>query len=249
MDLNLKGKRVLVTGGSRGIGASICKAFAAMGADVIVNFAANHEAAEKVVQAITREGVKAMKIQADVSDYKQVRKMFKKIISEFGGLDVLVNNAGITRDKLLLKMNSEDWEKVIATNLTSVYNCCREAAKIFVKQRSGKIINISSVVGLHGNTGQANYSASKAGIIGFSKSLAKELASRNVAVNVIAPGFIETDMTDDLPEKAKATLFKQIPLGRPGKPEEVAHLAVFLASNRADYITGQVISIDGGMFM
>lgn len=242
-----KDKVVLVTGGSRGIGKAIVLAFAKEGAKVVINYRGNKEAAEETLEEVKKLGREAYLYQADVSKEEEVESMFKDILTKFGHLDILVNNAGITRDNLLLRMKLEDWEDVMAVNLRSIFLCTRAAAKIMIKQRSGRIINISSIVGERGNIGQANYSSAKAGVIGFTKSVARELAGRNITVNAVAPGFIETEMTQKLSEEIKNAYLKQIPLQRFGKPEEVAYVVKFLASEEAGYITGTVINIDGGL--
>ncbi|MGB9858036.1 MAG: 3-oxoacyl-[acyl-carrier-protein] reductase [Dictyoglomaceae bacterium] len=242
-----KDKVVLITGGSRGIGRAIALAFAKEGAKVLINYRGNRKAAEETLEEAIKLGGEAYLYQADVSKEEEVENMFKDILTKFGRLDILVNNAGITRDTLLLRMKLEDWEDVMAVNLRSVFLCTRAAAKIMIKQRSGRIINISSVVGERGNIGQANYASSKAGIIGFTKSVARELAGRGITVNAVAPGFIETEMTEGLSQEIKDAYLKQIPLQRFGKPEEVAYVVKFLASEEAGYITGTVINIDGGL--
>ncbi|MEN2983744.1 MAG: 3-oxoacyl-[acyl-carrier-protein] reductase [Dictyoglomaceae bacterium] len=244
-----KDKVVLVTGGSRGIGKAISLAFAKEKAKVLINFRDNKEAAERTMKEALELGGEVYLYQGDVSKEDDVENMFKDILTRFGRLDILVNNAGITKDSLLLRMKIEDWEKVLAINLRGVFLCTREAAKIMVRQRSGRIINISSIVGERGNIGQANYSSAKAGIIGFTKSVARELAGRGITVNVVAPGFIDTEMTADLPQELKDNYLKQIPLQRFGKPEEVASVVKFLASDEASYITGAVINVDGGLAM
>ncbi|ADQ40647.1 3-oxoacyl-(acyl-carrier-protein) reductase [Caldicellulosiruptor acetigenus I77R1B] len=245
----LKDKVVLITGASRGIGRAIALKFAQNGANVIINYSSSQSQAEELKEEIEKIGTKAMIIKCDVSNADEVSQMFSQVEKEFGRLDILVNNAGITKDGLILRMNEEDFDKVIAINLKGAFLCARAAAKMMVKQRSGNIINISSVVGIAGNIGQANYAASKAGIIGLTKSLAKELASRNIRVNAIAPGFIKTDMTEVLSDKVKEAMLSSIPLGRFGEADEVANVALFLASNLSSYITGQVIVVDGGMIM
>lgn len=247
--MELKGKTALVTGASRGIGRAIAIYLAELGAQVAVNYSSSEQKALEVVEAIKGKGGKAIAVKADVSNQEEVEVMFKRVLEEFGGLDILVNNAGITRDGLLIRMKQEDWDAVLNTNLKGVYNCSKAAAKIMVKRRNGKIINISSVVGVAGNAGQANYAAAKAGVIGFSKAIARELAPRNIQVNVVAPGFIDTDMTAVLPEAVKQEMLKQIPLGRCGDPMDVAYVVGFLASDKSRYITGQVIHVDGGMIM
>jgi 3-oxoacyl-[acyl-carrier protein] reductase len=237
----------LVTGASRGIGRAIALALAREGATVIVNYATRRETAEAVVNAITAQGGRAVAIAADVADAGQVEAMFKEVLGKFGRIDILVNNAGITRDNLLLRMKDADWEQVINTNLKGAFLCARAAAKAMLKQRWGRIINISSVVGLTGNAGQVNYASAKAGLIGLTKSLARELASRQITVNAVAPGFIETDMTKELAAEVRQAMLGSIPLGRFGQPEDVAEAVVFLASEKASYITGQVLVVDGGM--
>lgn len=241
-------KVAIITGSSRGIGKAAAFALASEGAKIVVNYARSSAAADEVVAAIFDQGGEAIALQADVSQAEQVDEMVKSTIDKFGRIDVLVNNAGITRDTLLLRMKPEDWQAVIDLNLTGVFLCTRAVSKIMLKQRAGRIINISSVAGLMGNPGQANYSAAKAGVIGFTKTIAKELAPRGVTVNAVAPGFIATDMTEDL--KNTEEILKYIPLGRYGKAEEVAGLIRFLAADSAAaYITGQVMNVDGGMVM
>lgn len=243
----LKDKIAIVTGASRGIGKATALALATEGATVVVNYASNSQAAEAVVAEITQAGGKAIAMKADVSQSEEVDKLISETKKTLGRIDVLVNNAGITRDTLLLRMKLEDWQAVINLNLTGVFLCCKAASKIMLKQKSGRIINIASVSGQTGNPGQANYSAAKAGVIGLTKTLAKEFASRGVTVNAVAPGFIDTDMTSDL--KADEIL-KFIPLARYGKPEEIAGMIRFLAADdSANYITGQVFNVDGGMVM
>lgn len=238
----------IITGSSRGIGKAAALALAAEGASVVVNYARSSTAADDVVAEITNAGGSAIALQADVSQADQVDALVKATKDQFGRVDVLVNNAGITRDTLLLRMKPADWQAVIDLNLTGVFLCTRAVAKIMLKQRSGRIINISSVAGLMGNPGQANYSAAKAGVIGFTKTVAKEMAGRNVTVNAVAPGFIETDMTNELSNTEE--ILKYIPLGRYGQVSEVAGLIRFLASDpAAAYITGQVMNVDGGMVM
>lgn len=243
----LKEKVAVVTGASRGIGKEIALRLASMDMTVIVNYAGSKEKAENVVKEIEEKGGRAEAIQCDVSDFTQCQKMIEDVHKRYGSIDVLVNNAGITRDGLVMAMKEEDFDDVIATNLKGTFNCIRFVSRIMMKQRHGKIINMSSVSGVAGNAGQVNYSAAKAGVIGITKSMARELASRNVNVNAIAPGFIETDMTDALSDKVKEQAVSQIPLGRFGKAEEVAELAGFLAGDNSNYITGQVFHIDGGM--
>ena len=243
----LEGKIALVTGASRGIGRQIAKTLAAKGAFVIVNYNGSAAKAEEVVKEIQAAGGNGQAVQCNVSDFESCKEMLDAVVKEHGRLDILVNNAGITRDNLLMKMSEEDFDAVIQTNLKGVFNCTRHIARQMLKQKSGRIINISSVSGVLGNAGQANYAASKAGVIGLTKTAARELASRGIRVNAIAPGFIETDMTEVLSDKVKEASVSQIPLGHFGKPEDVANLAAFLASEAAAYITGQVIHCDGGM--
>lgn len=243
----LRDKVAIVTGASRGIGREIALALASEGANVVVNYAASSTAADEVVAEITQMGSHAVALQADVSQSEQVDAMLKAVTETWGRVDVLVNNAGITRDTLLLRMKPEEWQAVIDLNLTGVFLCTRAVSKMMLKQKSGRIINIASVAGQMGNPGQANYSAAKAGVIGFTKTVAKEVASRGITVNAVAPGFISTDMTKDLKSDE---ILKFIPLGRYGKPEEVAGLVRFLAADpAAAYITGQTMNVDGGMVM
>ena len=245
----LENKGAVVTGGSRGIGRAVAEALAAEGATVAVIYAGNTKAAEDTVRAIEEAGGKAFAVQCDVADEAAVTDMVKMVHEKLGTIDVFVNNAGITRDGLLMRMKREDWDAVLNTNLTGVYNCTKAVTKIMMKQRSGSIINMTSVVGETGNAGQANYAAAKAGVIGFTKSVAKELASRNIRVNAVAPGCIDTDMTAVLSDAVKEEMIKSIPLGRTAAPEEVAQAVVFLASQKAGYITGQTLNVDGGMVM
>lgn len=245
----LDGKIALVTGASRGIGRAIALALAKAGATVVINYAGNVQAAESVRQEIESNGGKTMLVQADVADIDAVNDMIKRVSDTFGQIDILVNNAGITRDGLLMRMKENDWDDVLNTNLKGIYHCTKAVAKGMMKQRSGRIVNMTSVVGLTGNAGQANYAAAKAGVIGFSKSMAKELASRGITVNLVAPGFIDTDMTSVLPEKVKEEMVKAIPLASLGKPEDVANAVLFLVSDQASYITGQTLNVDGGMVM
>lgn len=247
--MTLNGKMALVTGASRGIGRAIAIALARAGADVAVNYAGSEQAAEEVVQEIAAMGRRAFKVRADVSDAGQAEEMVGTVLNTFGRLDILVNNAGITRDNLLMRMKEEEFDEVIAVNLKGVFNCMKAVTRTMMKQRSGTIINISSVVGVTGNAGQVNYTAAKAGVIGMTKAAARELASRGVTVNCVAPGFIDTDMTGKLPESAREALLGQIPLARLGRPEDVAATVVFLASDAASYMTGQTLHVDGGMYM
>jgi 3-oxoacyl-[acyl-carrier protein] reductase len=244
----LEGKVALVTGGSRGIGRVIALRLSAEGAKVVVN-ATTKAGAEKTAEEIRQSGGEAIGLEANIADAKQVEALIKQTVDQFGGLHVLVNNAGITRDNLVMRMSDEEWNQVIATNLTGTFHCIRAASKVMMKQRSGKIVNLTSVVALVGNKGQANYCAAKAGIIGLTKSVARELASRNIQINAVAPGFITTDMTAALPEAAKTAMLQSIPLERMGTPGDVAGVVTFLASSEADYITGQVFNVDGGMVM
>ena len=240
-------KVALVTGGSGGIGSAVCKELAEQGFALLIHYIGDSTPADQLVEELRAAGTVAETYLADVSDEAQVEAMFADIMSDKGRIDVVVNNAGITRDGLVLRMKLEDWQKVLDVNLTGAFLVSRAAAKVMLKQRSGKIINVSSVVGIGGNAGQANYAASKAGLIGFTKSLAKELATRGITCNAVAPGFIETAMTAVLPEEARQMFLSRIPLGRPGTPLDVAKAIGFLASPKADYITGQVLRIDGGM--
>ena len=245
----LDGKTALVTGASRGIGRAIALCLAAEGARVAINYAGNVRAAEEVKTAIEAAGGTAILCQADIADSSAVEAMVANVVKEFGTIDILVNNAGITRDALLMRMKDEDFAKVLNTNLKGVFYCTKAVSKLMMKKRSGRIVNMASVVGLVGNAGQTNYAAAKAGVIGFSKSAAKELASRGITVNVVAPGFIGTDMTAGLPESVKEKMLTDIPLGRMGEAEDVANAVLFLTSDQASYITGQVVNVDGGMVM
>lgn len=247
--MRLEGKVALVTGASRGIGREIALEFAREGADVAVNYAGSEEKAREVAEEIKAMGRKALLVQCDVSDSQAVQDMIKSVVDYFGGLDILVNNAGITRDNLILRMKEEEWDAVINTNLKGVFLCTKTAARAMMKKRSGRIINISSIVGITGNPGQANYVAAKSGVIGLTKTTAKEFASRGITVNAIAPGFISTDMTEDLPEEVKEAMIKQVPLARIGEPKEIARVALFLASPDSSYMTGQILRVDGGMGM
>ena len=247
--MNLKGKTVLITGGSRGIGRAIALAFAGEGTNVIINYTSDEENAKNVIKEIEKFGVKGLAIRANISKAEEVNNMFDKIKEDFDVVDILINNAGITRDSLFIGMKEKDWDEVIEVNLKGMFLCAKAVIRKMLRQRYGRIVNISSVVGVVGNPGQANYCASKAGVIGFTKSLAREVASRNITVNAIAPGFIKTDMTDALPEDIKESVMGTIPMGRYGNPEDIANIAVFLSSDKAGYITGQIIHIDGGMAM
>ena len=245
----LTGKVAVVTGASRGIGRQIAKTMAREGATVIVNYNGSAAKAEEVVAEITEACGQAEAIQCNISDYAASQEFLANVISKYKRIDILVNNAGITRDNLLMKMSEEDFDAVLATNLKGAFNCTKHVSRQMLKQKSGRIINISSVSGVMGNAGQANYCASKAGVIGLTKSVARELGSRGITVNAIAPGFIETEMTEVLSEDVKKAMGDQIPLKRFGKTEDIAEMAAFLASDKAAYVTGQVISVDGGMAM
>ncbi|MDL2280675.1 3-oxoacyl-[acyl-carrier-protein] reductase [Selenomonadales bacterium OttesenSCG-928-I06] len=247
--MHLDGKVALVTGASRGIGRAIAIMLAKNKAKVVINYAGNTAAAEEVKEIINKEYSEAITVKADVKNPEDVEALVQKTIDTFGRIDILINNAGITKDNLLMRMKEEDWDAVLATNLKSVFLMTKAVSKIMMKQRSGKIVNIASVVGVMGNAGQANYSAAKAGVIGFTKTMARELASRNITVNAVAPGFIATDMTEILSEAVKEDLANKIPLARMGTADEVAAAVTFLASNLSDYITGQVLNVDGGMVM
>ncbi len=247
--LDLSGRVALVTGASRGLGRAIAVALARAGADVAVNFLQSAERAAEVVRSVEETGRRALAVKADVSDLADAASLVERTAEEFGRLDVLVNNAGITRDGLLLRLKEEDWDQVLATNLKSLFNCTKAASRIMLKQRRGRIINISSVIGLLGNAGQTNYAAAKAGIIGFTKAAARELGSRGITVNAVAPGFIMSEMTEHLPEAMKSDYLGRIPLGRFGDPEDVAKAVLFLASDGAAYITGVTLTVDGGLVM
>lgn len=247
--MNLEGKIALVTGASRGIGSEIALELARQGADVAVNFSGSEAKANEVVDEIKTLGRDAFAVKCDVSNAAQVALMVKETVERFGKLDILVNNAGITKDNLIMRMKEEEWDDVININLKGVFLCSKAVTRQMMKQRMGRIINIASIVGVSGNPGQANYVAAKAGVIGLTKTTAKELASRNITVNAVAPGFISTDMTDKLSEEVKAEMLKQIPLARLGEPKDIAKVTAFLASDDASYITGQTLHINGGMWM
>lgn len=247
--MSLLGKVALVTGGARGIGRSISLELARSGADVAINYGGSEGAAQELAAEIEQLGRKALIVQANVADSEAVQAMVKYVVEHFGQIDILVNNAGITRDNLLMRMKDEEWDDVINVNLKGVYNCIKAVTRPMMKQRSGRIINISSVVGVMGNAGQANYVAAKAGVLGLTKTTARELSSRGITVNAIAPGFIETDMTAKLSDDIQQGILSQVPLARLGKPEEVAKVVRFLASDDAAYMTGQTIHVDGGMVM
>ncbi len=249
MSSTLEGKTALVTGGSRGIGREIAMKLAEYGADVAITYASSTGAAKLVKKEILKLERRSMAIQADAVKTDKADEVIQHVISKLNKLDILVNNAGITRDNLILRMNEQQWDQVIDTNLKSVFNYCKAAAKPMMRNRGGSIVNISSVVGISGNAGQSNYAASKAGIIGFTKSFAKELASRGIRANVVAPGYIITEMTEELEEKVLEEINNETPLGRPGNADEVADAVAFLASNRSSYITGEVLRVDGGMAM
>ena len=242
-------RTAVVTGGSRGIGRAVCVALAKQGCNVVVNYCHGEAAAAETVALCKAVGVSAVAVQADVSAAEGCKHLFEEAIHTFGRVDILVNNAGITRDNLILRMTEADFDAVLNANLKGAFLCCKEAARRMVRQRYGRIVNLSSVVALRGNAGQTNYAASKAGLIGLTKSLARELAGRNITVNAVAPGFIETDMTACLPEAVRAEMANSIPAGRAGRPEEVANAVVFFAAEQSSYLTGQVLCVDGGMAM
>jgi 3-oxoacyl-[acyl-carrier protein] reductase len=245
----MKGKNALVTGASRGIGRAIALEFGRQGVNVAVNYSGSEAKALEVVDELKGLGVQAFAVQCNVSQAVDVQDMVKQVVDTFGSIDILVNNAGITRDNLIMRMKEDDWDAVINTNLKGVFNTTKAATRPMMKQRQGKIINVASVVGIMGNAGQANYVAAKAGVIGLTKSSARELAPRNITVNAVAPGFITTDMTSELPEEVSAAMLKEIPLARFGQPEDIAQVVSFLASDASAYMTGQVLRVDGGMVM
>jgi 3-oxoacyl-[acyl-carrier protein] reductase len=247
--MELAGQVAVVTGGSRGIGRAIAQALAAMQAHVIINYVANHAAAEETRSVIEAAGGKATIRCFDVADAEGTQRAFNTILDECGRIDILVNNAGVTRDALVLRMKEEDWQQVLQINLSGMYHCSKAAIRAMIRQRRGRIINITSIIGIIGNAGQVNYAAAKAGAIGMTKALAREVASRGITVNAVAPGFIETEMTQELSAQAKAELVRQIPLGRWGTPQDVADCVGFLVSSRASYITGQVLQVNGGLSM
>ena len=247
--MSLTGKTAIVTGGSRGIGKAVCLELARRGCNIVLSFAGNTAAADQTVAECQALGVQALAVQGNVADADAVKSLFDAALKQFGAIDILVNNAGITRDNLLMLLKEEDFDAVVDTNLKGTFLCMKAAVRPMMKQRHGRIISLSSVVGLHGNAGQVNYAATKAGVIGMTKSLAKELAGRNITVNAVAPGFIDTDMTAVLPEKAKEAILASIPMARLGAAEDVANAVAFLASDEAGYITGQVLAVDGGMSM
>lgn len=244
---DLSGKTALVTGGSRGIGRAIATALASHGASVMVNYVRNAPAAEETVAALRALGVRAEAVQGDVAIPEGAVRIVQATVEVFGRLDILVNNAGVTHDDLVLRLDQDDWDLVLNTNLRGTFFCTKTALRGMIRQRWGRIINVTSVAGLVGNAGQANYSAAKAGIIGFTKAVAKEVANRNITVNAIAPGFVETEMTRDLTEQQREAILRQIPAGRTGRPEDVAPAAVFLASEEAAYVNGHVLTVDGGL--
>lgn len=244
---SFKGKTVLITGGSRGIGEAIARAFASLEANVVINYVSSKSKAEVIVNDLKEKGFNALALQADVSSFEDSKGLVDETIKQFGKIDVLVNNSGITKDGLMLRMSEDDFDRVINVNLKGTWNMCKNVTRHFLKNKAGSIINITSVVGIIGNPGQANYVSSKAGIIGLTKSLAKEFGSRHVRVNAVAPGFIETEMTKSLPDEVKEAYLKQIPLNEFGQAKDIANACTFLASDKARYITGQVLSVNGGM--
>lgn len=247
-NVELTGKVALVTGSAQGIGRAIARLLAENGADVVISDI-NLEKAEETANEIQKMGRRSLAIKANVADHGDVERMIETIIEQFGRIDILVNNAGITRDRLIVRMTEEDWDAVLDVNLKGTFNCTKAALRYMAKQKSGKIVSIASVSGEMGNPGQANYAASKAGVIGFTKTIAREYASRGINVNAVAPGFIQTAMTDAIPEKAKETLKQMIPMERLGQPEDVAQAVLFLVSERSSYITGQVLNVNGGIYM
>jgi 3-oxoacyl-[acyl-carrier protein] reductase len=247
--MSLDGRVAIVTGASRGIGRAVALELARRGARLVVNYNRSPEAAAEVVAAVQGGGGQALAVQADVTEFKQAEALIKAAVDTYGQLDILVNNAGTTRDMVIMLMPEEDWDEVLRTNLKSAFNCSKAAVKVMMRKRYGRIINMTSVAGLAGNAGQTNYSASKAGLVGLTKALAREVGQRNITVNAVAPGFVPTDLTRDLPEELRQASLKAIPLGRWGSVEEVAYAAAFLASDEAAYITGHVLTVDGGMVM
>ncbi|MBL0309196.1 MAG: 3-oxoacyl-[acyl-carrier-protein] reductase [Bacteroidetes bacterium] len=243
----LKNKTALITGGSRGIGYALVKRFVAEGCNVAFTYLSSDEKAKKFEEELAASGVKAKAYKSDAGSYSDSEKLVEEVVKEFGTIDILVNNAGITRDNLILRMNEQQWDEVIAANLKSVFNLTKHVSKVMLKNRNGSIINLTSIVGVKGQAGQSNYAASKAGIIGFTKSIAEEFGSRNIRCNAIAPGFIETDMTAVLPEETRKNILAQVPMKRMGQPEEVASVAVFLGCDLSSYVSGQVISVCGAM--
>jgi 3-oxoacyl-[acyl-carrier protein] reductase len=246
---DLNGRVAVVTGSSRGLGRAIAVKLASLGAKVVVNYYSNSDGANETLRLIRDAGGEAIVMQADVSVFAEAQKLVQTAIDHFGRLDILVNNAGTTRDTLLVRMSEEDWDVVLDTNLKGVFSCCQAAQRTMLRQRYGRIVNISSIAGLVGNAGQTNYTASKAGMIGFSKALAKEVGSRNITVNVVAPGYIPTDLSSTIPPDLLAKGMEVMPLGRPGTPEDIANAVAFLASEEGNYITGQVLAVDGGLAM